>query len=585
MTDMKERVSIEEILKNSGLIDDSSLEGCIEERKKTGKALKSILIDRGFITAEKLNQVLDPLTEVLQYDLDKNALREDLVRLIPEPFCRKNRVIAVNRQGPILTVAMSDPMNAFALEDIRFITGFDVKTVRAPENVIDQALDHFFGNPNNNQTSPGSPEETEDDILTLSFSDSGGEGNNEDLSGMSPISQGAEEAPVVKLVWLIIGGAIKAGASDIHLEPVRSGIRVRYRIDGMLVESMNCPLSLSASVISRVKILSRCDIAEKRLPQDGTIDLKYADKTVHIIVSVLPTGTGERIVMRILDKGSLAIDLDRLGFSPGDLERLNQALQQPAGLVLVSGPKGSGTKSTLYSFLVRLNSPETCILTAENPIELSLDGVGQVQVKEELGYTYASALSAFMNQDPDVVMIQELRDSEVAQAAVQAAADSFLVLTSVTADDAAASLVKLTELGVQPTHLGTAARLAVSQRGIRKLCERCKIEYAPSAAQLEKTGILKLDLRETKAGSASGLTLFKRGGCQSCANTGYRGRLLVYEIMEISERIREAILGGAARNEITKIAVEEGMETISQNALRRTVEGQTSLEECLKIRI
>jgi len=534
--------------------------------------------------------------------LDPGSLPERIVRLLPEECCRRYAALPVGLEGHTLTIAIPNPSNVFALDDIKFLTGFQVKALPAPEEAIRAAIDKIFG-PRaraGDDSLPDLADGTPDDLSSLSeigleddnalaVEETGdtGEGG---ATGPANVADGfdesgsADEAPVVKLVNVLLADAIAKGASDIHIEPVRSGLRVRYRIDGLLLEAMTVPLKMQMSVTSRLKILARCDIAERRLPQDGAIDLKIAGRTVHLKVFILPTGTGERAVIRVVDKGSLALDLDRLGFSPADLERIERAIHQPSGLVLVTGPKGSGAKSTLYSLLARLNGPETCILTAENPIEYGFDGIGQVQVKEELGYTYGAALSAFAEQDPDVVMIQELRDAEVARAAVQMALDSCLVLTSVAAEDAAGGLAKLAELGVEPTLLGTAASLVIAQQGIRKLCDRCKVAYTPSRDQLEKSRTWSAARRSAAGKQAAGtVTLYSRGGCQSCSGTGYKGRLLVYEILEISERVREAILTGARRSDIRTIAVEEGLTTMAENALARALEGATPLEECLRV--
>ena len=392
-----------------------------------------------------------------------------------------------------------------------------------------------------------------------------------------------DAAPVVRLVNGIIGNAISMGASDIHLEPVQQGTRVRFRMDGLLVEQMTCPLKLGPALTSRVKVMARLDLAERRLPQDGTMDVRLGDKTVHFRVSVLPTGTGERMVLRVLDKASYVLDLERLGFQADDLDRIRRAIEQPTGLILVTGPKGAGVRSLLYSLLTWLNNADTCILTAENPIEINLDGIGQVQVKEELGYTYAAALSAFMAQDPDAVMVQELREAEVARMAVEIALEQCRVLTSVPAGDSGEAIRKVVELGVQPVLLGAATRLIIAQRGIRKLCPDCRVGFSPSREQLETAGVLKLARREGAGGLAEDLTLYRPGGCARCGERGYRGRLLVYEILEATSQIRDAISSGLPSERIRQLAIENGMVTMAENAWRRALEGQTSLEECLKV--
>jgi len=398
-----------------------------------------------------------------------------------------------------------------------------------------------------------------------------------DPSDILPDPATLDDVPVVRMVDGIIANALSMGASDVHFEPVQQGTRVRFRVDGLLTEQLICPLKLSPALTSRVKVLARLDIAERRKPQDGTIDVKVGDRTAHLRVSVLPTATGERIVLRVLDKVSHVLDLSRLGFEAEDLDRIHRGLRQPAGLVLVTGSKGSGTRSTLYSLLERLNSPDTCILTAENPIEFNLDGIGQVQVKEELGYTYGAALSAFMAQDPDAIMVQELREPEVAGMAIEIALEKCLVLSSVVADDSGEALHKLIEVGVQPVLLGAAARLIIAQRGIRKLCPDCRVGFSPSREQLETAAVRV----EAVAGD---LTLYRPNGCARCGDRGYRGRLLVYEILEATPQVRDAIASGIPGERIRQLAIENGMVTMAEHAWHRVLEGQTSLEEFVKIR-
>ncbi len=504
--------------------------------------------------------------------VDLSALRDEIVRLLPEECCRRYTAIPIDRAGHVLVIAIAAPANVFALDDIKFMTGFNVEAVAAPAQAISAALDRHYGTQTQNDSSSDNLE---------AFAAACAADGDED--GLNELSRDTGAAPLVRLTEAIFREAIKMGASDIHFEPYDKELRVRYRIDGLLVERLTCPLRLSQPLTSRIKALARCDLSEKRLPQTGTIDLHYTGRAIRMTVSILPTGSGERIALKILDKETLILDLTRVGFSPLDVERIDRIICQPTGLVLVSGPRGSGLKSTLYALLARLNTRETNILTAENPIDFGFAGISQVQVKEELGYTYAAALSAFLTQDPDVVMLQELRDIEVSKAVVQTAVERCLVLTSVAAEDAAGSLAKLMEWGVQPTLLGAAVRLVIAQRGIRGLCGRCKVAYTPSRVQLEKAGALALVPTEKDGASVSGLTLFKPGGCVECNNRGYRGRLLVYEMMEVSERIREAVVRGASRHEIGKIALEEGMETIVENALRHALEGRTSLEESVKV--
>ena len=385
---------------------------------------------------------------------------------------------------------------------------------------------------------------------------------------------------MVKLVHGIIGNAIKAGASDIHIEPMPEGTRVRYRIDGLLAEQMTVPLRLGPALTSRIKMLGNLDISERRLPQDGALDVRFDDMAVRLKLSLLPTADGERMVLRVMDKTSQVVAPERLGFLPGDLERIRRFLSQPSGMVLVSGPKGSGPKSTLYAFLAELNTPDTCILTVENPVEHNFPGVGQVQLKEELGLTYAAALRTFARQDPDVIMVQELRDAEVARAAMEIGSETCLVLAAVTADDASDALTRVIDLGVQPALLGATVRLVISQRGLRRVCEHCRSGYAPSKEQLHRAGLLAPSELDAVP---SDLTLYRAEGCDRCQGRGYRGRLLAYEILEVSSRIREGLAAGLSREQLHQLARAEGTRTVAQNAWRLALEGRTTFEEILKL--
>lgn len=482
---------------------------------------------------------------------------DDTVRLLAESMCRQYTMVPLAFDGLCLTLAMADPSNRFALDDVRFATGYHVSALGTPRAAIQDVLERCFGPaagprespPGSDGTTPDSPED-----LAITF-----------------------------VEWML-EQALQAGSSDVHLEPVKGGLRVRFRIDGLLVERESVPARLASGVLARVKVLANLDISERRLPQDGTLVWTRGEgKSVSVRVATLPTARGERILLRILDKGSYVVDLQDLGFTSDGLAAIHDALRQPTGLVLVSGPRSAGLKSTLYALVLQVNTPETCILTAESPVEMDLAGVGQVQVKEELGYTFAAALNSIATQDPDVVMIQEMRDADTAKASVLTASERCLVLAAVAAEDAAAAIARLAALDVPLPLLASTLRVSVSQRGIRRLCRDCRVESRVSPAQwqqLLRPGDVSPGIAER---IASGPVLYTSGGCIRCSGTGYRGRVQVTEVMPISARVREAILRGAARDEVRVIAREAGMETLREGAIIRALDGITSLEECSKV--
>lgn len=584
---MADKTLIEQLLIDAGIVDHSKLEECLELQKKTNKELLPILVEKELITTEKCDEILRLHTALSTGNLESYGIREEVLNLLPDKFCRENSVIPVERIGKVIIVATDNPSYVDFLEEIQFRTGLKTKAVMVSTEPLARAIDQYYGRKGEGKA-VSEPGEGTLEGFNLKFG-GGPEGAAvvDEEADLPASRQIVEKPEIVTLINLILGDAIKQGASHIHFEPMDYGLLVRYRIDGSLYEKMNLPKSMSVHIISRIKSLANCDLAERRLPQDGAITLQMKVETitkhVDMKVGILPTLLGERVVMTILDKEMLRLDLGSAGFPLQDQEKLRRAVGQPSGLILVTGPKGVGKKSTLYALLASLCGTEKCILTAEKPVTFVMPRIGQVQVKEEVGLTYEAALRTCVQQDPDVIMIQEICDQRVARLAVQAALDCCLVMSSLRAEEASASFRELIETGVQPTLAGSAVRLVLSQRLVRRLCKYCSLEYTPSTSQLENIRIPGLDSDGGMRKSESALKLYRSVGCEKCNGTGYRGRLLVYELLEVTEKIREAVSQNASKEEIKKIALEEGMETINQNAWRKVLDGVTSLEEYLRI--
>ncbi|RJQ50500.1 MAG: type IV-A pilus assembly ATPase PilB [Nitrospiraceae bacterium] len=563
---------IGQLLVTNKIITEEQLVKAIEIQKKEGGRIGTNLIKLGVISDEQFVQFLSKQYGVPAVNLAAEQIDPAVIKFIPYEVAYKYQILPVSKNGASFTLAMADPSNVFAIDDIKFMTGYNVKPVVASEMAIKEAIAKYY------QQQP-SPSDALQDVMD-SIGDFGDEGldlvrETDDDLDISALKTAVEEAPVVKLVNLILGEAIARGASDIHLEPYEKQLRVRYRVDGVLYDVMQPPTKLKAALSSRIKIMSELDIAERRLPQDGRIKLRVKDRGVDLRVSTLPTLFGEKIVMRILDKSNLSLELTKLGFEENALKDFNEAIHLPYGMVLVTGPTGSGKTTTLYSALSTVNNIDVNIMTAEDPVEYNLMGINQVHVREEIGLTFASALRSFLRQDPDIIMVGEIRDFETAEIAVKAALTGHLVLSTLHTNDAPSTVSRLLNMGIEPFLVSASVLLILAQRLSRKICEKCKTEeHIPESALLE-IGFSKDEVNTFKC--------FKGAGCHVCGGTGYKGRIALYEVMPVKEEIKEMILKGGSVTDIKKLAIKLGMKTLRMSGLAKIKEGVTSVEEVLRV--
>jgi type IV pilus assembly protein PilB len=566
---------IGEMLVSAGLINEEQLKEALRKQKEEGGKLGSLLVRCGYIAEEDLTAHLSQQYGVPAINLGSFDIDESIFKLIPAETARKYELIPINRTGATLTIAMVDPTNVFAMDDIKFMTGYNVEPVIASEVAILEAIENYY-----QSTSAIELKRVMDDLTAQSAVDDMEvlDADDDDLDISSEDLDAAEEAPVIKLVNLIFSDALKRGASDIHLEPYEKEYRVRFRIDGVLYESMRPPLKLRDAIISRIKIMAKLDISERRLPQDGRIKAKMKVqgkvKELDFRVSSLPTLFGEKVVLRLLDKDNLMLDMTRLGFEADSLKRFERNIIKPYGIILVTGPTGSGKTNTLYSSISRLNSPETNIMTAEDPVEFNLNGINQVQIKEQIGLTFASALRAFLRQDPNIILVGEIRDFETAEIAIKAALTGHLVLSTLHTNDAPSTINRLMNMGIEPFLVSTSLNLICAQRLIRRICSECKTEISSVPQALMEIGFTPEEAETVK--------LYRGEGCMTCNNTGYKGRVGLYEVLEASEEIKELVLCGASAVEIKHKAMEEGMISLRQSGLHKIRAGVTTVEEVLR---
>ncbi len=553
---------IGKLLVQAKLITEESFQKALMTLKKDGGNFTTILVKMGAVEDMKLLQFLSTQLRIPYLDILKTEIDSAVVKLVPSELVQKYKVIPVKRAGSLLHIAMIDPSNIFAIDDIKFMTGYDVSPVLASESGILTAMTKYYNSSQQIQTMLQNIEDEEVDILS----------SEDEEVDVGKLTAEVEDAPVVKLVNIILVEAIKKGVSDIHIECYEKRFRVRYRLDGSLMEVMAPPMKMKAALISRIKIMSNLDISERRLPQDGRIKLKTTDKEVDFRVSVLPCLFGEKIVMRILDKGNLNVDLTKLGFEPKSMEQFMKAVSSPWGMVLVTGPTGSGKTTTLYSALNYINTIDMNIMTAEDPVEYNLEGINQVQMKEDIGLNFAAALRSFLRQDPDVVMVGEIRDFETAEIAVKAALTGHLVLSTLHTNDAPGTINRLLNMGIEPFMVASSCVLILAQRLVRRLCPQCKeVEKIPPET-LMSIGFSKEDAH-------SPMVTYKGKGCPTCNNNGYKGRLGLYEVLPIGEEIKALILEGANATEIKKKAIALGMKTLRMSGLEKIKGGLTSVEE------
>jgi type IV pilus assembly protein PilB len=553
-----------EILLREGLITQDQLKKALLEQKNTGMRLGYTLVKLGLVEETEISKMLARQYRMPAVDLSRFEVDAKILKLLPGDVAVKHTVLPLKREGRTLTVAIADPNNVTAIEDIKFITRCDVFPVIAGEYTLRNAIERYYQQSEAQLQSLLKDIEAADDLEVVE------EQEDEDVKAQDL----ADDAPVVKLINGLLTDAVKRGASDIHVEPFEHELRVRYRVDGALLEVMKPPIKMRAALTSRIKIMAQLNIAERRVPQDGRIKLKFGSKVIDYRVSTLPVLFGEKIVLRILDKGNLALDLTKFGFEPQAEHNLMRAILNPYGMVLVTGPTGSGKTTTLYSALSRINTIDVNIMTAEDPVEYNLLGINQVLVRNDVGMTFAAALRAFLRQDPNIIMVGEIRDLETGSIAIKAALTGHLVLSTLHTNDAPSTVTRMVDMGIEPFNVASAVNLIVAQRLVRRVCAECKQEHQYTEEELKALGI--------PLAEAQKLTFYKGAGCDSCGGTGYRGRQGLYEVMAMTSSLRRMVLKGASTEELREEAVKEGMLTLRSDGMLKVKRGITTLEEVVK---
>ena len=569
-----------ETLLKDNLITPQQLKEALDYQRINGGRLASTLVKLGILSDEEVTAVLSRQYGVPSVNLDLFEVDPSAVSLVPQETSERYCVLPLSRVGATLTLAMVDPTNVFAIDDVKFMTGLSVEPVVVSETAMLTAIGKYYGTSREIELA-----RVMEDLVAESttYSDYGEDIDQLDLEAeeeidLENLEKMAEDAPVVKLVNVILVDALRRSASDIHIEPYEKEFRVRFRIDGVLYNIMNPPLKMRDALTSRLKIMARLDIAEKRLPQDGRIKIRVRldnrSRELDFRVSTLPTIFGEKMVLRLLDKENLRLDMTKLGFEPESLEKFERNIVKPYGMVLVTGPTGSGKTSTLYSALQSLNTPETNIMTAEDPVEFNLPGVNQVQMKESIGLNFAAALRSFLRQDPNIILVGEIRDFETAEIGVKAALTGHMVLSTLHTNDAPSTISRLMNMGIEPFLVATSVNLIQAQRLVRCICKECKMETKTPLEAIIDVGF--------SASEAAEIRTFKGAGCGACNGTGYRGRVGLYEVMEVTDDLRELILVGASGLELRRKAIEEGMLTLRMSGLEKIRQGLTTVEEVVR---
>jgi type IV pilus assembly protein PilB len=608
-------VKLGDLLLKQKLITPDQLETALKLQREEGGKIGEALVRVGAVSESDITETLSQQFGVPSIDLAHFEIDPAIIKVVPGEVARKYGVLPVNKTGATLTIAMGDPTNVFAMDDIKFMTGYNVEPVVASEIALRKAIDKHYGTPRSvvlkerAKTSGGGPAtlgsaDSLDDVMAssaLTMDDMAsvglGELNMDEITGLdagadvdvvrgeegeeidlSDLAKSSESAPIIKVSNLILIEALKAGASDIHVEPYEKEFRVRFRVDGILHNIMALPMRTRDPLISRLKIMAKLDISEKRLPQDGRIKIRLRveerSRDLDLRVSSVPTHFGEKVVMRLLDKSKLQLDMTQLGFDQEPLRRFKDAIDRPYGIVLVTGPTGSGKTNTLYSAIAALNDPTVNIMTAEDPIEFNLAGINQVQMKEQIGLTFASALRSFLRQDPDIILVGEVRDFETAEIAVKAALTGHLVLSTLHTNDAPSTINRLMNMGIEPFLVATSVNCICAQRLVRRICTQCTEDVETPPQMLMQVGYAPDEVKTLR---------IKRGrGCERCNNTGYKGRVGLFEVLAFTDEIRDMILSGASSIELKRKAVEEGMVSLRMSGLQKIKEGQTTLEEVLR---
>src|SRR5215813_526255 len=605
-------VKLGDLLLKSKLITAEQLDAALKSQREEGGKLGEALVRIGAVGENDITETLSQQFGVPSIDLANFEIDPAVIKIVPGDVARKYGVLPVNKTGATLTIAMGDPTNVFAMDDIKFMTGYNVEPVVASEVALRKAIDRHYGTPRSvvlkektrSTTTVAAPESgsledvmtsalTADDMAAVGL----GEINMDEITGVEAgadvdvlkgeegeeidlvnLAKSSESAPIIKLSNLILVEALKAGASDIHVEPYEKEFRVRFRIDGILHNIMALPMRTRDPLISRLKIMAKLDISEKRLPQDGRIKIRLRveerSRDLDLRVSSVPTHFGEKVVMRLLDKSKLQLDMTQLGFDQEPLRRFKEAIDRPYGIVLVTGPTGSGKTNTLYSAIAALNDPSVNIMTAEDPIEFNLAGINQVQMKEQIGLTFASALRSFLRQDPDIILVGEVRDFETAEIAVKAALTGHLVLSTLHTNDAPSTINRLMNMGIEPFLVATSVNCICAQRLVRRICTQCTEDVETPPQMLMQVGYAPDEVKTLR---------IKRGrGCERCNNTGYKGRVGLFEVLQFSDEIRDMILSGASSIELKRKAIEEGMVSLRMSGLQKIREGATTLDEVLR---
>ena len=574
---LKIKLKIGELLLKKGLITEDQLNKALEEQQKSGKRLGDILVELGFIDRETLERILSEYKATLSFieeEWDPSSLDKDLAKIVPERIATMFGIVPIKRENSTVIVASADVLDITALDYVRFATGYNVKVVITTQEFVDTVYDYLYSSAPKEEILKDITESS-DDVETFSEAEDLSivdvESEEADAVALGTIEELAYQAPVVRLVNFLLTDAITKGASDIHIEPYEKRVRIRFRIDGVLYDQISVSTKMRDAIIARVKILSKLNIVERRIPQDGRIKVRIKNKEADIRVSTLPTVFGEKVVMRILDKSSIVFDLDVLGFEDDQKKLFESMILKPYGMILITGPTGSGKTTTLYSALKKLNKPEVNIMTVEDPVEYNFEGINQVNVNETVGLTFASALRAFLRQDPDIILVGEIRDHETADIAIKAALTGHLVFSTLHTNNAPATVTRLIDMGVEPFLVSSSLILVVAQRLVRRICPHCKEEIQPDPAVLEALNI-----------SDNNVKFYRGKGCSNCRKTGYKGRIAVYEMMEITNEMRKAIVKGASEDEIREMAIANGMVTLKEAGILKAKRGLTTLEEVLR---
>ncbi|MDI6840925.1 MAG: type IV-A pilus assembly ATPase PilB [bacterium] len=553
-----------EWLITAGLIKEEVADKINRYSQTAGESIEEAIVKQGILSEEDLTKFLGKHINIPYVDISNLEIADRVIKLITYEFARKAMCIPIKKVGKNLQVAMADPTDIALIDDIKFITGCEVEPNIASRTQIQAAINRYYKGEDITEIMKDMKEEELEVI----------EEHEEEEADVASLQAAVEAAPVVRYVDSLIGGAIRKRASDIHIEPYERMVRVRTRVDGVLFEEPVPPFGLKDAIISRVKVMANLDLAERRIPQDGRIKRKFEEREVDFRVSTMPTIYGEKVVLRVLDKSALCVDLEKLGFEPKELDQFLRAIQCPYGLILVTGPTGSGKTTTLYSALSRINTPDTNILTVEDPVEYNFVGINQVQVRERIGLTFSSALRSFLRQDPDIIMVGEIRDKETASIAIRAALTGHLVLSTLHTNDAPSAISRLIDMEVEPFLVSSSLTLVVAQRLIRRICQRCKEPTTVPVEALKEVGLSPDEMKN--------ITPYHGKGCSEC-NVGYRGREGVFEVMSVTPKIKELALARRPVSEITKVAIEEGMLTLREAALLKFKRGITTLEEVIRV--